>query len=239
MERRIPLKTAIFLVLIFLSLLPLTAQNLSQNNRIQFILWAEREVYPGVEWNSKVVEAESVGEDDYTIPVNRLKQTAPFFVGGLLYGWNFEYTPSDKARKVDEYMDFSPVRELLPSELNSIRYKNTALKDDRLYCRVEYDRTEEQKNLYRSWQSITNPKIRGTGYAPLSKGFDGIRLACQDAIKMAVRDYWRTKIKNKPREISGRIMLSAPPVVAVDSGRYKVTLDFFMETDRILEYEKF
>ncbi len=237
MERRIPL-TAIFL---FLSISLLFSQNLKQDNKVQFILWAEKEAYPGIDWNKGTVSwAESLeDENPYSLPVSRLKKTAPFFVQGMLYGWKVEYTPSDKARGVEEYLEFEPVQELTESELKMIQYKNSAFKDDRLYCRVEFERTDSQLNLFKSWQSVTNPRVRGLGYGRLEDGFEGLETACAQAMKNAVRDYWRKIIKNKPREISFRVLLCSPPVVGVDSGRYRVMLDFFMETDRILEYTMF
>jgi len=30
-----------------------------------------------------------------------------------------------------------------------------------------------------------------------------------------------------------------PPKIGIDAGRYKITLDFFMETDKIVEYKTF
>ena len=241
MERRLPLKIYLICSIFMIGFLfpcGVFSQSLSQKNRIQFVLWAEREVYPGAVWNSGVIES-STDENDYSIPVNRLKTTAPFFVEGMLYGWNVDYVPYDKARRVQEIIEFEPFQNLSEEEKSLIRYKNTAVKDDRLYCRVEFDRSQAQINLYESWKSIVNPKVRGIGYASLDKGFEGIKEACADAIKNAVREYWRGQIKNKPKEIFSRVLLCAPPVVGVDSGRYKVMLDFFIETDKIVEYEMF
>ncbi len=236
MDRRLPL----IFVLAGL-LVSLFAQNLNQLNKIQILLWAEREAYPGIKWDSGklTLEDSDAEENPYTLPVSRLKETAPFFVQGMAYGWEFSYTPSDNARGVKEYFEFQPVQKLTEEELNRIEYKNPAFKDDRLYCRVEFERTDFQKQIYQSWGSVTNPKIRGLGYGKLEKGFEGIQDACGDALKNAVREHWRTRIKNKPREISGRVLLVNPPVAGVDSGRYRLMLDFFIETDRILEYKMF
>lgn len=233
------------LFLFFLIAGNLSAQNLSQDNKIQILLWAEKEAYPGVDWISSGENWASVyGEGDesdnpYSLPVSRLRITAPFFVQGMLYGWKVDYIPYDKARGVDEYIEFAPIQELTQEERNKIEYKNAAFKDDRLYCRVEFNRTDAQLNLFKSWQTISNPKVRGTGYGKLTDGFEGIEQACIQAMKDAIREYWRARIKNKPREISARLLICAPPVIGVDAGRYRVMLDFFMETDRILNYEIF
>jgi hypothetical protein len=237
MERRLPLIFSfIFLFISFLS-----GQSLSQDRKIQILLWAEKEAYPGINWAEGTVNwAETTGdENEFSLPVSRLKKTAPFFVQGMLYGWKIDYTPSDKARGVQEYLEFEPVQDLTEEEVSRIEYKNAAFKDDRLYCRVEFERTDFQLNLFKSWQSVTNPKVRGFGYGRLEDGFEGLKAACGEAMKNAVREYWRRIIKNKPREISGRLVLCAAPVIGVDSGRYRVMLDFLMETDRILDYKMF
>lgn len=237
MERRLPLIIAFVFFMSFFRV-NCFAQGVNQEQKIQLLLWAEKEAFPGFEW----VEGEknlNLEDSEYSLPVSRLRKTAPFFVQGMLYGWKVEYTPYDSARGVQEYLDIEPLQELTSGELNSIQYKNAAFKDDRLYCRVEFERSESQQNLYKSWQSVKNPKIRGTGYGRLEDGFEGIEQACGEAVKNAIREYWRQQLKNKPKVIESRILICSSPVVGVDAGRYRVMLDFFMETDRILNYEKF
>ena len=59
------------------------------------------------------------------------------------------------------------------------------------------------------------------------------------ALKEAVRQYWRTLEKNKPKEISGTVLLIRDPRIYVKNGQYIVDLDFFLETDRIIKYTQF
>ncbi|WP_149554818.1 hypothetical protein [Treponema pectinovorum] len=237
MEKRLFL---IFFALSFFSAI-CSAQSVNQEQKIQILLWAEKEAYPGINWQEGKVDfaEQDENENPYSLAVSRLKKTGPFFVQGMLYGWKIDYTPYDKMRAVKEYIDFSTVQELTEKELNSIQYENVASKDDRLYCRVEFNRSASQINLYNSWKSINNPKIRGIGYGKLEDGFEGIKQACEQAVKNAVREYWRSRIKNKPKEISLRLLISSSPLIGVEAGRYRVMLDFFMETDRITEYRIF
>lgn len=193
-------------------------------DKVQFLLWAEKDAYPG---------------KFYEGSVERIKKTSVFLLEGAVYGWNFEYVPYDKTRNVQEIFDFSPVRAFSKNEKDSIQYNNAAEKDSRLYCRVEFLRNQPQMEIFNSYRSLSNPKIRGKGNAPLELGFEGIQEACACAMKNAVREFWRSKIKNKPAEISGRLFLCAPPIIGVDSGQYTVTLDFFMETNKIIDYRMF
>jgi len=156
----------------------------------------------------------------------------------MVYGWNFSYTPSDKLRGVEEYMDFSPVRELGEAE-QRITYAKPWVENGKVYCWAEFTRTEPMIQNYYLWASITNDTVHGIGYGKISDGFDGITNAVRDAIKDAVRAYFRTKIKNKPKEIRGKVLLRREPLIGIDAGRYKVQLDFFLETDKILPYTQF
>ena len=227
MERR--LQKIIFAFLIA-TVIPLFAQDVSQERMVRFALWASTEIYPGVE------KPES---DALSMSVRKIKEITPFILSGMIYGWKFEYVPYDKARGVQEYFDFSPLRELNAEEIASIQYAKPWIKDSILNCWVEYHRSDSQIHIFKGWESILHPKIRGEGYAKLSKGFDGIQEACAEALKLAVRNYERKWIKSKPKEISGTVLMREPPKIGVDAGRYKVTLDFFMETDKIVEYKTF
>ena len=199
---------------------------------IRIPLWAELDAYPGL------AEAQdtSAGVFDYSIA--RLKTLAPFVIGGMVNGWNFSYTPSDKLRGVEEYMDFSPVRELGKVE-QRITYAKPWIENGKVFCWAEFTRTEPMIQNYYLWASITNDTVHGIGYGKISDGFDGITNAVRDAIKDAVRAYFRTKIKNKPKEIRGRVLLRHEPLIGIDAGRYKVQLDFFLETDKIIPYTQF
>lgn len=248
MERRLPL-AALLLALLLASPARLAAQKVYQDELIRFAVWAQREVYPGYfegdasqeaqDKNAAATEKLERTGNEFTVPVDRIKELVPHLLTGMLYGWKFDYTPSDKARGVSEYFEVTPVETLSASEIRRIRYVLPWVEGDRLNCWVEFDRNAEQKRLFESWQVITNPRIRGVGYARLAEGFAGIETACQEALKSAIREYERKIIKNKPKEITGAVIMAKPPLIGIEAGKYKVTLDFFMETDRIITYQTF
>lgn len=223
--------TAIFLLILFQIFFPLSAQEISFEKNIRFSLWASTEAIPGIEEYQK--------DDLNALPVSKIKQTAPFILSGMVYGWNFDYTPYDKSRKVAEYFDFSEIQKFSKDEISKINYKTPWVEKQRLYAWIEYERTPSQQMLYNSWKSVNYRNIKGVGYAPLSEGFEGIQKACGEALKNAVRSFERKHIKTKPKEIVGKALVSKPPVIGIDAGRYMVTLDFFMESDRIIEYKTF
>ena len=257
MERRLSKIKLIPALFVIFGANILFAQTPSIIEHIRFSIWAERDAYPGTEAAKEDAQA---GEFDY--PIARIKEIVPFLMEGLVYGWNFSYTPSDKTRGVEEYMEITPVRADAVPEPNSvvpepnsvvpepvegptsqpsfdIKYSSVWLEDNRFNCWVDYTRTPHEIQTYNLWASIQNPTIQGRGFGRLELGFEGIKEAAQDALKNAVRDYYRNTIKNKPKEITGRVLLRKTPMIGIDSGRYVIKLDFFLECGTILEYTQF
>ena len=164
-----------------------------------------------------------------------MQKIAPFIINGMVYGWNFVYVPSDKARGVEEYLE---VTEIVASDVikGGITYSSPWLENNNLNCWVEYTRTDSQVQSYNLWASIKNPVIGGIGYGSIEKGFEGIEEAARESLKAAIRNYYRQVIKNKPKEITGSVLIRKFPTLGIDSGRYVINLDFFLECGKIIEY---
>lgn len=227
MERRIQkLIPAVFLTAC------IYAQTPSVVEHIRLALWAEADAYP------ELAEAQDTSSGVYDYPVKRIRTIAPFLINGMVNGWNFTYTPSDKLRGVDEYFSFSDILPL-GTAADSITYADPWIEDGKVRCWAEFTRTPQMIRTYSLWASINHPIINGTGYGNIQDGFDGITEAAEDALKDAVRSYFRTKIKDKPKEISGKVLVRREPMLGISSGRYTVQLDFFLETDRIIPYTQY
>lgn len=256
MERRLlPL-----IILIFFGF-TVSAQAPSQIDQLRIQVWADLDPFPGdfsedgtetadaknesenttlketsdVEENSEQSLKEKIFHQKFDFAIERTKEISPFLIAGMLDGWSFEYTPYDKTRRVDEYWDFN---QLVPfnKNVNQLTFNNPKVEEDRLVCWVYCNRTESQKRNYKAWTSIVHPHIHGKGTGSVQDGFKGIQDAVSEAAKNAVRDYWRIYIKNKPKEISGKVLLIRDPRIYISSGQYVVDLDFFLETDRIVSY---
>ncbi len=142
-------------------------------------------------------------------------------------------------------MEITPVRsDSGPSRASGttgfdIKYSSIWIENNRFNCWIDYTRTKHEVQTYYLWSSIQNPTIQGRGYGDLSLGFEGIKLAAQDALKNAVRNYYRNTIKNKPKEITGRVLMRKTPLLGIDNGQYVINLDFFLECGTISEYTQF
>lgn len=207
------------------------AQLPSFTEKIRIPLWAEIDAYPGLEEAAKL--------EDYEYPVQEIKKIAPFIISGMVYGWKFVYVPYDKARGIEEYFEVTEINaEAFTSNYNpnKIIYSSPWVDDTLLHCWCEYYRTNAEVQNYKAWSSITHPVIRARGYGSIKDGFGGIRAAAEDSLKAAVREYYRGITKNKPRQISGSVLIKNEPILGIDAGRYAINLDFFLECDTIKGY---
>lgn len=210
----------------------LFSQTPSIIQKIRFPLWAQLDAYPGLE------EAQDLTSDQYDYPIKSIREVAPFLVSGMVYGWEFSYTPSDKLRGVEEYIEINEIVDFSLAA-NLITYNQPWIQDNRLNCWCEFERTEDQIKNYYLWASIQNPVTHGRGTGYLSDGFEGIRTAAKEAVKDSVRTYYRSVIKNKPKEIRGKLLIRDIPTIGIVSGQYVINLDFFLECGKIVQYTVF
>ena len=226
---------------------PLHAQVQEQSEQLRILIWADLDAFPG-SFDAEKSSVEEKKEEDkkdqdqlhriFGFSIERSKQIAPFLLNGMINGWRFDYTPYDRLRGVKEYWEFDEIKPFDP-KMNPVEFHDPEPMENKLVSRAYCNRTLMQQEEYRRWSSIVHPHIKGVGRASVEKGFDGIKEACSMALKDAVREYWRTLIKNKPKEISGTVLLIRGPRIYIRSGQYVVDLDFFLETDRIIEYTQF
>ena len=230
MERHL-LKSSIISLLFFTGLNSY-AQHVDFTERIHLPLWAEIDAYPELE------EAQNTDAGIYDFAINRIRQVGPYLLNGMVYGWNFSYTPSDKLRGVQEYFEVTEINTVQPSD-NPITYAKPWIQDNLVHCWLEYERTPQQIWNLKAWSAITTEKIQGRGNGKISHGFEGIQEASREALKEAIRAHYRALIKNKPKLIEGKVIIRDAPKIGLKAGQYIVELDFFLETDRIVKYSQF
>ena len=234
-------KIVFFLFIAASSLATLSAQLPSQAEQLRVQIWAELDAFPGSFEDDAPPDSTAQAAENSTAPapfryaIERAKEIAPFFMGGMISGWNFDYVPSDKVRNVEEFFEFEE-QQPLNRAVNPVSYKRPLVEDGKLLCWAYCDRTPAQQLAYRRWSSVTHPRIRGKGTAPVEDGFAGVQAASAGAIKNAVREYWRIYLKNKPKEITGTVLLIGVPRVYIYEGQYVADLEFFLETDTIVKY---
>ncbi|MGP1457989.1 MAG: hypothetical protein ACTTKL_01575 [Treponema sp.] len=212
------------------------AQEADFSKKIRIALWAELDAYP----DSEDAEA-AAGSDSspFAYSISRLKMTAPFLIDGMVYGWNFTYTPYDRLRGVQERFEITAIGSVGGQNGSGIVYSKPWIADNKVNVWIELERTPEMIFTYNMWRGIQSQKARGKGSGKISDGFEGITEAAKDALKNALRAHYRPILKNKPKEIRGRVLIRRAPLLGIDAGCYALDLDFFLETDKITTYTQF
>ncbi len=239
MERRVSLKKAILALargaavaaLLFVAIGRMHPQELSFQRKIRLPLWAQLDAYPGLEKPDY-----DAGVFDHAI--RQMKKLTPYLLNGMVYGWEFDYTPSDKLRGVAEYFEVKEIRSF-EDESKKIYYEQPWFDQSKVHCWANFERDEGMIQSYNQWADVKNPRIMGIGGGKISKGFAGIQDAAQNALKDAVRTYYRKLLRNKPKQITGRVLINKIPAILINSGEYQLQLDFFLETSIIKEYQNF
>lgn len=229
MEKRLPL---IFVFLLTAALLFADPEDITF---IRIRLWAPFDEVPSLE-NSASGKSGYNASDPLKHASDLLKETGNFVINAMVYGWNFSITPKDNTRGVKEYVEFTPIKETSVDTFD-ITWSNIVYEQDRITCWVEFDRTPLMMHTKAWWNSVNCPRIHGTGESVYTGKIDAIKQAFFDAAKNAVLNYVQKLEKNKPKEITGSLLLKTDtPGLRIDSGKYVSDLDFFLHVDKIVRY---
>lgn len=227
MERRLSLIS--FLLFFFTSLFGQTPipQTEGAENLLRIEIWSLLETEPGKEIKTSDIF--------YEHSIDELKTLTPFILEGMIFGWDFTYTPSDNKRNIEEFFEFTP-KNKLPKNDGRLSFKDPRIENERFYVWIEYMRSPLMLALKKSWDSVVYPKITGTGRGKVAEGARGILTAYEQALKNAVRSYAQGIEKNKPKEIQGSVLLIKTPRLYIDAGSYTADLDFFLQVGKIVPY---
>jgi hypothetical protein len=166
----------------------------------------------------------------------RLAAEAAWVFAAMVWGFEFEYTPSDRARGVAERFVLGAAGSVAPGDprlkLGESRSEGMAL---RAYA--DYLPDEAAALAMRQYDSWVRSQGSGRA-APL--GAEGARLkAAEDAIRDAIRSAARDVSANKPRLVSGRVVLERPPSIVPATGGYSATVAIRVEITDVLPYVVF
>lgn len=171
-------------------------------------------------------------------PSRNLRELARYVLGGMVYGWRFTYTPSDRARKVAEYFTLEPIMEIPDDDPRfSLEGLDPAYPRVSTWAQFVLDDSTARRSLY--WKSVQFRSADGRGYGDLERESEGIRDAYSDAVRSAVRAYARKLEKNKPKEIRGEVLLREDPRLFTDAGRYVADITVLVNLIEIVPYTAF
>lgn len=204
-------------------------QLFSGENSFRFELCADKDSYPALEEHFE-------DENDYA--KRRISELASLFVEGMTGGYSFVYVPSDKKRNIKEKFVISPLRPSVLQECK-ITFEKPVFDENTVKVWVRVKMSEDVARQYCAWRSLESERVSASGRGNVGDGFSGVKKAFEEALKSGVRAFYRTRVKNKPKEIRGKVLLRRAPLVGVDAGKYVLRLDFLLQTIRILEHTQF
>ncbi|HUX11760.1 MAG TPA: hypothetical protein VMW87_01955 [Spirochaetia bacterium] len=167
-----------------------------------------------------------------------LLEEARFAFSGMIYGFDFVYTPSDPLRKVAEEFDLKPVAQLRWGDPR-MRVLDTRTESDLLFARITYSLADFQLPRWQGWQSNSLEHASGLGASSYLKGPSSRHAAIVEAIKNAIREQVRQRVYNRPREIRGSLALLDAPRIAVREGNYEATVRIALDVKSIIPYTIF
>ena len=228
------MKNAFLCFFFALFLLPLTCEYYSGNTE------SEMRIVRAPVWVFIEGQPALMNEDDgkaFTPPREALQEVARFLLGGMSYGWKFSYTPQDKSRQVQEVFDIEPVSEVLIQ--SEIKYKEIRIKYPYVSSWVEYPLSVDDVVRHSSWNSLTFKTIKGSGEGRRKDELEGVKMAYIDAIKKAIIGHVKKKVKNKPKEIVGEVLLKHSPRLFCTSGLFKAEVELYINIREIIPYSVF
>ncbi|NOY07983.1 MAG: hypothetical protein GXP33_03975 [Spirochaetes bacterium] len=181
-------------------------------------------------------------EGEYPVPkevaIKKLLEEARIFLSSMIYGYSFIYTPSDKTRKIKDVFVLKPAA-LIKWGDKRLEVTDVRQEDKRLHAKVLYHLLEFQYLNREAWSSSAIAVSSGMGTGNIFKGSAERRVSFKNAVKDAVRNYLRPRIYNKPREVSGEVIVWNSPEVTVNDGMYVTTVRIKIRIKKVVPYRIF
>jgi hypothetical protein len=169
---------------------------------------------------------------------DRIRAEARWVFSGIIRGFDASYSPGDKARGVPEGFSLKPIAGM-DWKAERLDIAEMRMEGSKLYAYVEYRPGQRAEGWYRSWRSADYPVSEGAGRASLIGGTGNRILAMQDAVRDALREYARTQVRNKPKQILAQVSLDSPPWLKVDAGQYVTRLRIHVKIKEIREWSAY
>lgn len=187
------------------------------------------------------IYSENVPDTDFDVQkpsFDDLEKIGRYLLSGMIYGWYFVYTPSDKTRKIDEFFELVPIRSI---EKGDPLYYLTEVKNSypKVFAWARYALNQESLAWIKHWTSASYDTSRGRGSGERSNNIDGLWEAYNNALLSAVRDHARKLEKNKPKEIRGEMLLRENPRLFAEAGAFVADLRLYIRITEVRPYSIF
>ncbi len=200
----------------------------------------------GVFWiNRSHINAYSIALPDQNLEyradeeyVTDLLELARQWFSGMIYGYDFVYRPSDVARNVEEFFSLTPIFQI-PWGDPSLEYTGYYEENEKIEMGFRYfTRNYEQARL-RGWSSVRLVNIQGDASTRDRTDIRSREESFDEAVKQALRNYFRQVVPNKPKSISGSLALTEMPRSFADGGMVHSSVRIVIDVDEVEAWENF
>jgi hypothetical protein len=153
---------------------------------------------------------------------------AQWMFSGMVWGFDYVYTPSDRSRSIAELFQIQP-RSPESAKSMELHAVDARLEGTVLVVTVEYTPDTDERAEMASWKSGAAAS-QGTGSARSRRD------AVTEAAKAALRSYLREITHNKPREIRGSFAFAVFPRLFIRQGAWVAVVRLYARVDEILAY---
>jgi hypothetical protein len=170
----------------------------------------------------------------------RALEEARGILSGMIYGYRFRYTPGDRVRRIEEQFSLDPVLEIQWGDPN-LQIADAYIRESLLHIKVTYRLEDFQYDRRRAWSSNSLEASTGLGSHSVftAPSPEGKKRALEEAMKNAVREALRPVHFNKPREVTGQILIWNQPYTVIQSGAYTTRTDVKLRIEEIRSYSLF
>jgi hypothetical protein len=171
----------------------------------------------------------------------RALEEAALCYSAMIYGWSFHYDIGEKARRIPESLELTPVA-AIPLGDPGLRATDVEIRDLRVRLWTDYHLSEAQQRRLRVWRTGRIRNAQAVGYGPLgepavfSGWFSVKQAALEDAARAAIRAMLRGSERNRPKEAAGFISLAAFPSYYIDGGRWAASARFRAQITEIIPF---
>jgi hypothetical protein len=171
----------------------------------------------------------------------RLLREAQYVLSGMIFGWDFVYTPEYADRGVARYFELDPLGEIAWGDPRLVLrdLRDSRNRDSAIHGQIDFSLSATDLQRLRAWRAMDTERSGGMARAPLQEGYQAKISAMEEAIHQAIRDYLRGTTFNRPREVVGSVVLDRPPRMRTVSGSYEAQVRVLIRVDEVLEYRVF
>jgi len=174
----------------------------------------------------------------------RALEEAALFFSAQIYGWSFHYDVGERARRIPEELDLTPLGEIRWGDpglfVTHARFENNVLS-----VWMDYRPTDAQARRLEMWKMGKVRSAQAVGYGPLGgpvENSDWITIkkaALEDSARAAIRAMLQGSERNRPKEVKGFISLQTFPAYFMDSGRWAAHARFRVEIKEIIPFSAY